>query len=156
MVELYHRTNYWGQRIDAMPDRHGNVPFDVIWAMASTHDFEDGDCCRSFGRRIVQIVDADFEESHNGHWYVFKLSERRGNNPAHYFYNFALIPKGTYKHGKRSCLSRGWELEGEIDAGDALRDLEDVLHEYLTRSDNDYNHVHLAIMMTGGLWAGRG
>lgn len=145
-MKLIHRTNYWGQWIDAA-DMDNDVPFDVIWTQA-VGDHSTG-CCRGFGVRQVAVVNSDFEKEDPGWWHVFKVSNQYGRSDGHYFYKFVALPQGTYGFGKRGCASLGWSWEGEFLAGNAMSELEEVLAEYLEENNqtSDFHHVHLGVKM---------
>ena len=116
-LRLVHRTNYWGQYIDAT-DMDDDVSFDAIWVQAMI----DGDpcCCHGFGQRGVAVNNQDLADEYNGWWSLFFVNGREGRSVRHYFYKFVLIPQGTHGYGKRGCAQRGWSFVGEVAAGSAL------------------------------------
>ena len=65
----------------------------------------------------------------------------------HYFHKVVVIPQGTYGYGKRGCTSRGWKFEGSISPSTALEVLAQVLYKYLNMDDDDFNLVHVGLMM---------
>ena len=112
-MKLIHRTNYWGEWIDAsgMDDE---VPFDVIWTQAVSN--HSSGCCHGFGRRPVAVVNSDFVDEDLEWWHVFRVSNQYGRTDGHYFYKFVALPQGTYGYGKRGCAALGWTWEGEFNA----------------------------------------
>ena len=125
-MKLIHRTNYWGEWIDAsgMDDE---VPFDVIWTQAVSN--HSSGCCHGFGRRPVAVVNSDFVDEDPEWWHVFRVSNQYGRTDGHYFYKFVALPQGTYGYGKRGCAALGWRWVGEFHAKNALDGLEDVLQD---------------------------
>ena len=151
-LRLIHRTNYWGQRIDAN-DGDDDVNFDAIWVQAMI----DGKrcCCPGFGERRVAVDNQDISDEHSSWWSLFLVNGRRGRSEAHYFYKFVLIPQGTHGYGKRGCADRGWRFQGQVLADRACEDLDDLLRSFFDDASGDVNHVHIGIMMDQ-LCAGKG
>ena len=151
-LRLVHRTNYWGQYIDAS-DVDDDVNFDAIWVQAMI----DGKpcCCRGFGERGVAVNNQDISDEHSDWWSLFFVNGRRGRSEAHYFHKFVLIPQGTHGYGKRGCADRGWRFEGQVFAARACEDLDDLLRSFFYDDTDDVNHVHIGIMMDQ-LYAGTG
>ena len=145
-MKLIHRTNYWGEWIDAS-GMDEEVPFDVIWTQAVSN--HSSGCCHGFGRRPVAVVNSDFVSEDPAWWHVFQVSNQYGRTDGHYFYIFVALPQGTYGYGKRGCAALGWSWEGEFNARNALDGLEDVLQGYLEEynQSSDFHHVHLGIKM---------
>jgi len=145
-MKLIHRTNYWGQWIDAF-DMDDEVPFNVIWTQAVS-DRSSG-CCQGFGRRGVLVDDSDFDSESPAWWHVFQVSSQYGRTDGHFFYKFVALPQGTYGYGKRGCAALGWSWVGEFHARNAIESLEEVLEDYLEEynQSRDFHHVHLGIKM---------
>lgn len=148
-MKLYHRTNYWGKCIEAS-EIDGDVPFPAIWVQAVDDDEDDdypGGCCRGFGRRLVEVRYDHFTTEHGGEWNLFKVNEQYGDRSTdHYFYKFALVPKGTVGYGRRGCERMGWTYEGSVRAKWVRYDLDDLLSDYLD-DDESFAHFHIAVMM---------
>lgn len=154
-MKLIHRTNYWGEYIDAS-DRDKDIPFDAIWVQAVR---ETWGCCRGFGRRCVVVQNNDFTNEHDGVWNIFLVDEQSGRNEYHHFQKFVALPERTYGFGKKRCAKLDWQWLGEFHARKASETLDNVLEDYL----NDYNkdseedgifyHVHIGIKMNGRLHA---
>mmetsp|Transcript_20055 Transcript_20055/g.40902 ORF Transcript_20055/g.40902 Transcript_20055/m.40902 type:complete len:155 (-) Transcript_20055:138-602(-) len=151
MVELVHRTNYWGKYIDAT-NMDDEVNFDAIWVQCVYDGHRT--CCPNFGARRVGVTENDLVNEHNGWWSLFRVSSTWGRSPGHYFRKFVLIPQGTHGYGKRGCAQRGWEYEGEVVASNARDQLVNLLSCYLDDQE-DFTHVHIGIMMDQ-LYAGQG
>jgi len=119
-----------GQTTGTSIQRSGNkVPFTDIW----TQDMNDNQpCCfRNFDRRVILVVNSDFEEAEPDVWSIFYVSGSCGQSEGHYFHKVVVIPQGTYGYDKRCCTSRGWKFEGSISPRTALEDLEEVLYKFL-------------------------
>lgn len=156
-MKLIHRTNYWGEYIDAS-DRDRDVSFNAIWVQAVG---ENWGCCRGFGRRCVVVQNNDFTKEHDGLWNIFLISEQSGSNEGHYFYKFVALPKNTYGYGKKNCAKLKWQWVGEFNAYTARENLDDVLEDYLDENKDDsdddvFYHVHIGIKMNGKLHAPKG
>ena len=151
MVEIVHRTNYWGDRIE-FRSYVQNEP--CLWFQAS--NFEYG-CCRRFGRRVVPLDETDFQRWGVRRWKLWLIEINAGINPEHFFHKMVLIPFGTPGLGRPSCEGQGWKYLSTIH-NEPMRELEQFLSTYLGKVKNEdiqngnetnKNHLHFGIMQPG-------
>lgn len=146
-MKLYHRTNYWGTPITPT-DNDDEVDFPAIWVQAiPSYDHGDKGCCYGFGKRGVPVLSMDLADEDR--WCLWEVSGTEGRKAdEHFFWKFALVPKGANGYGRRGCENRGWTSVGEISPENAEDDLEDLLvGEYSTPDDDVFQHLHIGIMM---------
>ena len=148
-IEMTHRTNYWGKRIEFRSYFHEER---VLWFQAS--NFDCG-CCRGFGERAVSLAETSFQRWGVQRWKLWRIDINAGNNPEHVFHKMLLIPVGTPGYGKTSCEENGWKYLSTIHKEREMRELEQSFAQYLegvkkqdiqSGDEDNRNHLHFGIM----------
>ena len=153
-MDIIHRTNYWGGRIDFRSYFHGEH---CLWFQAS--NFQRG-CCRGYGVRRVPLTEEDFQIWGEQGWKLWRISIDGGNNPEHIFHKMMLVPFDTHGLGRVSCERQGWSYLSTF-GGEPMNDLEAFLSRYRQNvnnqdtqngNDDNINHLHMCIIQPEGAY----
>lgn len=148
-MKLYHRTSYWGDRLQGKKTKGHRLPVLHLQALLSEEDFGNHyGCCRHRGVRCVELDETHFLSNHKDDWKLYHVRTVLGEGGTHgeYFHDFALLPSSE---AISKTVGKGWSFLGCCRACTARMDLAPLLRPFLVT--NNYfqyyakQHVHIAM-----------
>lgn len=152
-MTIIHSTNYLGSKLSASfakTDKESGA--NALWFQCvpgMSHRARQ--CCNAYGDRKIKMTPNWFAGwlSSKGKvkWHIYKISERPGNNPNHFFFKYIIVKSGDAFDNK--AVNNFQRVEQNIKSHELWNKLAAITFQDKYRNRNDrriFNHVHVGVV----------